>query len=374
GDTITWTITIKNTGDTPLDLVEVVDNGATFVVPAACNSLAANDGAPGGLDECSFTATHLVTPAEGLLETYSNTVVVHYDLPASYNLGNDITDSDTFVTELLHPNFTLTKKCAEEPLTGDDQFAVFNITLKNTGDVDLIVTLDEDVKDGLVTIPAGTPIELKVGVTKTYTVEKPIPPYEPGKPWEVSNSITATATLPEWTGLDNVLTRNSSDACTVKYYAYTPGFWKNHGPDAPSGHDAWVYTDYETIDRLGDVFDLNTLLESCTYPKGMDTKYENLTLLQALSLRGGKDYCGSVEILLRAGTAALLNASINENLAGVVPGMGYYPYTVAQVINLVNAALASGNRTTIITLASQFDMANNGGWEYFDWGWPVPGP
>jgi hypothetical protein len=78
--------------------------------------------------------------------------------------------------------------------------------------------------------------------------------------------------------------------------------------------------------------------------------------------------------LLRAGTAALLNASINENLAGVVPGMGYYPYTVAQVINLVNAALASGNRTTIITLASQFDMANNGGWEYFDWGWPVPGP
>ena len=38
---------------------------------------------PAATDECSFTATHLVTPAEGALETTSTPSSCHYVLPAS---------------------------------------------------------------------------------------------------------------------------------------------------------------------------------------------------------------------------------------------------------------------------------------------------
>jgi hypothetical protein len=38
-----------------------------------------------------------------------------------------------------------------------------------------------------------------------------------------------------------------------------------------------------------------------------------------------------------------------------------YQYTTAQVIDMVNAALASQNRSTMLTLASQLDTANNAG-------------
>jgi hypothetical protein len=98
-----------------------------------------------------------------------------------------------------------------------------------------------------------------------------------------------------------------------------------------------------------------------------------MTLLDALSLRGGKDLCGSYEILLRHGTAALLNASINEALAGLnYAGFGAYPYNTQEVIIMVNNALASGSRTTVLSLASHLDFLNNGGSEYFDWTWIKP--
>jgi hypothetical protein len=54
--------------------------------------------------------------------------------------------------------------------------------------------------------------------------------------------------------------------------------------------------------------------------------------------------------LLRAGAAALLNAadsSVN------------YPLSSAQVVSQVNAALASGDRQTIVDLTVQLDADNN---------------
>ena len=72
--------------------------------------------------------------------------------------------------------------------------------------------------------------------------------------------------------------------------------------------------------------------------------------MQALSLQGGKSACGAKEILLRAAVAALLN-SANPNIV--------YPMTTQQVIDAVNAALASNNRKTILNLATQLDVLNN---------------
>jgi hypothetical protein len=76
----------------------------------------------------------------------------------------------------------------------------------------------------------------------------------------------------------------------------------------------------------------------------------NKTRLQALNFKGGSTLDGAKEILLRAAVAALLDStSVN------------YPLTTQQVINAVNAALASNNRSTILALATQLDTYNNYG-------------
>ena len=95
GDTITYTVTIKNTSssDSPNLILDTFTDTLVPAVdpPAACDSLAPNDGAAGGPDECSFTYTHVVTAGEGQGETLTNTATVHYH-PQGF--PNDITHSD----------------------------------------------------------------------------------------------------------------------------------------------------------------------------------------------------------------------------------------------------------------------------------------
>jgi hypothetical protein len=75
------------------------------------------------------------------------------------------------------------------------------------------------------------------------------------------------------------------------------------------------------------------------------------SLLDALQGGGGPGLAGAETILLRAAVAALLNA----NNSGVS-----YALTVTQVVTEVNTALASGDRDTILLLASRLDAFNNG--------------
>jgi hypothetical protein len=384
GDPIVYTIEIVNLSseDSPnLVLDSFVDTLVSPVtVPADCQVLTFGE-------TCTFDYIYTVQPDDpDPLENIATAVYNPEGFP------NEVSDSGSATVDLLHPNYTLSKTCAEEPIFVGST-AVFNVVLENTGDVDLIVTLDEDVLDGDGNvIPAGTPIDLPVGQTLTYYVEIPNAPYP-----SVTNSIGSSATLPAWTGLSNVLTRTSSDTCEVRYWAFTPGFWKNHGPNEPSGHNAWQYTAYDTTDLLGDVFDATYLYET---PRGFDDPFADLSLMNALSFKGGSGLRGAKEVLLRAGVAALLNASFHETFdyppihpAGVAvfdPVLGrdvlmscapdpitcpspivYYPYTSQGVIDAVNAALATGNRTAILALAYELDGYNNG-IHYIDWSWPPP--
>jgi hypothetical protein len=107
----------------------------------------------------------------------------------------------------------------------------------------------------------------------------------------------------------------------------TPGYWKNHTED-------WPATGYSTVQTLEAVFDVPNAL-------GLD----NVTLLTALGTGGG-----GVSALLRHAVAALLNAAH--------PAVDY-PLTIEGVISAVNAALASGNETTIENLKNQLDTWNN---------------
>ncbi|MBA2556601.1 MAG: hypothetical protein H0V12_04525, partial [Chloroflexi bacterium] len=86
--------------------------------------------------------------------------------------------------------------------------------------------------------------------------------------------------------------------------------------------------------------------------------YANLTLLQGLSLRGGPGIDGAKQILLRAAIAAVLNAA-HDSLG--YPGRRFQPGLDGRdpIIPEVNAALGSGDRNQIITLAGELDRDNN---------------
>jgi hypothetical protein len=99
----------------------------------------------------------------------------------------------------------------------------------------------------------------------------------------------------------------------------TPGFWKNH-PEAWEG-----FSPEQTLDEVFDAAALGDL--------------GSTTLLDALSFRGGDTVEEAKQILLRHAVAALLNSAHS----GIDFGM-----TTAEVISLVNEALASDDREEIL--------------------------
>ena len=109
----------------------------------------------------------------------------------------------------------------------------------------------------------------------------------------------------------------------------TPGFWKKWTSQwvtySPNAKISTVFSDYGP--------------------------YGDVTLKNGLSLKGGNTIDGAKEILLRAAIAALLDeAKFGDQ----------YPYeSTAALIADVNAALGSGDRDTIIKLASTLDGYNN---------------
>jgi len=120
-----------------------------------------------------------------------------------------------------------------------------------------------------------------------------------------------------------------------EYHGCTPGFWKNHPEAWPSA--------YATDDTLTSVF---------------GTGAPDVTLLEALSMKGGPGIDGAKGILARAATAALLNAETFGTA---------YPYTVGQVVDLVSYQFSYGTRGSILSLATELDTYNNLGCPC---GWP----
>jgi hypothetical protein len=112
----------------------------------------------------------------------------------------------------------------------------------------------------------------------------------------------------------------------------TPGFWKNH-------LDQWASTGLSPSQTVEDIFDVPDAF-------GLD----GMTLLAALSAPGGPTLAETARVLLHHAVAALLNASH--------PGVDY-PRTPESIIADVNAALASGSRSTMLSLKNMLDADNN---------------
>jgi hypothetical protein len=111
----------------------------------------------------------------------------------------------------------------------------------------------------------------------------------------------------------------------------TPGFWKQ-----PQHFDSWP----DGIDPL-----TFTLADAGF----VGTGNQDVTLLAALSFQGGPTVQDAKNILMRAAAAAYLNSFAVD-----------YPLTTAEVVSMVNNALATNDRATILALAELLDGFNNG--------------
>src|SRR6266498_2010492 len=150
--------------------------------------------------------------------------------------------------------------------------------------------------------------------------------------------LISNRTIQQW----EHVTFKGGDVCFVPppppgvSHGCTPGFWKNHANNPPWGN-------YTPLQKVNTIF----TIPSCIPSKAA---FENETLLDALQGGGGSGLDGKTRILLRAATAAVLNA---DN------GNPPYPLSVAQIISQTNAALASCDETTITNLATLLDNYNN---------------
>jgi hypothetical protein len=114
----------------------------------------------------------------------------------------------------------------------------------------------------------------------------------------------------------------------------TPGFWKQN-----FHFGFWVgFSPAQTV---------SSVFPSATFANSLGSE----TLLTALQGGGGSDLTGAEQILLRAAVAALLN-STNLDIS--------FAFTTSEIIAAVTAAVNTGDRGTILTLATDLDNANNG--------------
>jgi len=130
-------------------------------------------------------------------------------------------------------------------------------------------------------------------------------------------------------------------ACDTPFEGFTPGYWKNHLDD-------WV--GYSPGDIVEDVF----IVDGITFPRWTPPGLIDKTLLEALDFNGGPLFRGAVKILLRVGTAALLNAAH--------PDVDYR-YTERAVIVRVLSAVWTRSRAAVLVIAMDLDHWNNHGGE-----------
>ena len=178
------------------------------------------------------------------------------------------------------------------------------------------------------------------------------PPQIPGFPQDVQVSVTADANVPcnqTYTisvGAQLDVTGGADFGDGIRQVALpfdvqvacagsdpqgcSHGYWKNHTA-------SWV--------TLNSGDSVNSVFENADL-HGLG----NATLLEALNFGGGSTLAGAAQNLLRQAVAAVLNA--------YSPSVDF-ERTVAEIVFDVNSALASGNRTTILSLAAALDGDNN---------------
>jgi uncharacterized repeat protein (TIGR01451 family) len=152
GDTITYTVTVTNTGDTSLT-VTPADTGCTGFDSSSFSLT------PG--ETKTLTCTHVATAGDGA--SYSNTACAT-GVDEIGGAKGTVSDCDTASTTIIHPGIDVTKTAAETAVHVGDTIH-YTVTVKNTGDTSLTVTPADTGCTGF----DSSSFSLTPGETKTLT-------------------------------------------------------------------------------------------------------------------------------------------------------------------------------------------------------------
>jgi len=162
GDTVAYTITVQNTGDSDLAEVAVED-----ALPG-CELAGPTDdaGTPGVLDVGeAWVYTCSIAAGE---EDIENTATV----TATHEAGGTVSDSGTATVRVIHPAVELEKR-AEPTLVNAGDLVTYTIMVENTGDSELVDVQVDDALAGCELVgpagDAGQPGVLDVGEAWAYT-------------------------------------------------------------------------------------------------------------------------------------------------------------------------------------------------------------
>jgi len=326
---VTWEYVVTNTGDVRLTDVQVTDDQEGAI---SCPDDTLRPGETMTCVLASQAPAEQDIPAGGFF--YENLATVVGTPPT----GSDVTDSDPshywvqepIVTDL--PTIDVEKAtnghdadAAPGPQLFQGDLVTWTYVVTNTGNVDLVNVAIVDDVEGAVTCPKTT---LAVGEAMTCTLN--------GTALEGQYANVATVTGQSSNGQqvqDADPSHYFAEPMTIEGQGCTPGYWKNHT-------DSWPATGYSPSQSVQSVF-----ASAAGYP-GIGSA----SLIEALDFKGGSGVDGAAHNLLRAAVAGLLDASH--------PGVEY-PRVPANLIADVNAALASGDRDTMLMLASSIDADNN---------------
>jgi len=318
GDPVTWTYVVTNTSSVALTNVAVVDDQEGAV---SCPKTAL---AVGESMTCSASGT-------AILGQYANLATVTGEGPQG-GQAMDTDPSHYFGTELPKPMVGIEKATnghdadsAPGPTLTVGDPVTWTYVVTNTGPVTLSNVAVVDDQEGAVTCPKTT---LAPGESMTCMLSGTV------VEGQYANLAVVTGQGPQGDpATDSDPSHYYAETPPIGGQGCTPGYWKNHT-------DSWPPTGYSPAQSVQSVFS-----EAAAYPSEGAA-----SLVQALDFNGGSGVEGGVRNLLRAAVAALLDASH--------PGVDY-PETAATVISDVDAALASGDRDTMLSLASHLDGQNN---------------
>ncbi len=164
GEAVTWTITVKNTGDSPLAPVKLTDDTTT-----SCSRT---------IDSLDAGASQTYTCAANPSKTTTNTVTA----TGTDRSGQPVTDTAKATVTVISPALTITKDASPTTVRTGDQIT-FTITVTNSGDVPLT---DVAVADDRTPACAKTFGTLAPQAKQTYTCTAPAPADD------FTNTATAT--------------------------------------------------------------------------------------------------------------------------------------------------------------------------------------
>jgi len=197
GDTVTYTYTVKNTGNVTFDVsISDIQNGTgtlSAITPATASV------APGGSQV--FTATYVITQADFDAGTNIDNKATATFKPAGGTLA-DLEDKESVSLAPANPAAKLTKTASNDTDVAVGEVITYTYEYFNAGDVTLTNISISDVHSGtgtLGTISPATVASLAVGDSVTFTADYTVTQDDVDAGSAITNTATGNATAPSGT-------------------------------------------------------------------------------------------------------------------------------------------------------------------------------